>query len=276
VTLAKNKKTILFLFTVLLILAFTITGAVREKQPLQKKVMLWAWERPEQLGFIETGKAGVAYLAESFNLRGNDVVVKPRLQPLIAPDGTELIAVIRIDTDRITLPAFSEKQSHRIVYEITELSKRESISGVQIDFDALVSERSFYQQLLQQVRKKIPAATTLSITALASWCMFDDWIKGLPVDEAVPMLFRMGNDKEMIIRYLRDHNNFPAELCRNSIGVSTDESTFMSWSQKRVYIFNPHAWTSADLSMIVKAHPEFNEKRGVLWQSEHILSLLRQ
>jgi hypothetical protein len=31
-------------------------------------------------------------------------------------------------------------------------------------------------------------------TALASWCEADGWISGLPVAEAVPMLFRMGPD----------------------------------------------------------------------------------
>ena len=32
----------------------------------------------------------------------------------------------------------------------------------------------------------------LTITALASWCDGDDWIDGLPVADASPMLFRMG------------------------------------------------------------------------------------
>ena len=66
------------------------------------------------------------------------------------------------------------------------------VRGVQIDFDATLSERDAYRALIHDVRKRLGPATPLSITALASWCIGDDWLNGLPVDEAIPMLFRMG------------------------------------------------------------------------------------
>src|SRR6185295_2701738 len=44
--------------------------------------ILWAWERPEKLDFIDPQKTGVAFLAKTIYLRGDRVVSRPRLQPL--------------------------------------------------------------------------------------------------------------------------------------------------------------------------------------------------
>src|SRR5262249_59556332 len=65
------------------------------------------------------------------------------------------------------------------------------VSGVQVDFDAVESERPFYRDLLTRLRPKLPPTTSLSIPALASWCAADAWLDGLPIDEAVPLLFRI-------------------------------------------------------------------------------------
>ena len=73
-----------------------------------------------------------------------------------------------------------------------------NVGAIQIDFDAVTSERNFYRQLLEDLRQQLPDNVPLSITALASFCIGDPWIKDLPVDEAVPMMFRMGTDNESI------------------------------------------------------------------------------
>ncbi len=51
------------------------------------KIMLWAWERPEDLNFVDPRQSGVAFLARTLALRGEQVVVRPRLQPLKVPPG---------------------------------------------------------------------------------------------------------------------------------------------------------------------------------------------
>lgn len=58
--------------------------------------------------------------------------------------------------------------------------------ALQVDFDARASQHTFYARLLRDLRRQMPPSLPLSITALASWCSYDDWIRGLPVDEAVP------------------------------------------------------------------------------------------
>src|SRR5688500_2943378 len=155
-------------------------------------VRLWAWERPEDLTFIDPQKTGVAFLAKTITLRGDKVLVRPRLQPLTLPEGAKTIAVVRIETDRSDSPSLSRTQLSQTVREIRDSSVS---SAVQIDFDATVSQRNFYRSLLETLRRDLPASTAISITALASWCAGDDWLSDLPIDEAVPMLFRLGVDQ---------------------------------------------------------------------------------
>src|SRR5215211_208879 len=133
----------------------------------QPEVILWAWERPEDLTFLDPQKTSVAFLAKTIYLRGDKVVVRPRLQPLKLAPGTKLVSVVRIETDRADKPALSSSQVRQTAREIVNSSVS---SVVQIDFDATVSERNFYRSLLQEVRQQLPASTSLSITALASWC----------------------------------------------------------------------------------------------------------
>jgi hypothetical protein len=78
---------------------------------------------------------------------------------------------------------------------------------------------------------------TLNITALASWCLGDPWIGDLPVNDAVPMLFRMGQGEP------REITDFSAPVCRSSIGLSTDELRQGLPRGRRLFIFHPRPWT---------------------------------
>jgi hypothetical protein len=86
------------------------------------------------------------------------------------------------------------------------------------------------------------------MTALASWCLDDDWISGLPVDEAVPMLYRMGRDASEVTDYLREGGEFVPARSRNSVGLSLDEQVAGLAMGKRVYLFSPKPWTAAALN----------------------------
>jgi hypothetical protein len=209
-------------------------------------VILWAWERPENLTFLDPKTTGVAFLAKTITLRDDKTLVKPRLQPLQLAPETKLIAVVRIEIDRALL---SSAQLEQTAHEISSLS---GVSVVQIDFDATASERDFYRKLLQRVREELSPSVSLSITALASWCAGDDWIADLPVDEAVPMLFRMGVERPQFQRRLESGQPFEASICRNSAGVSTDEPVTIS-PVNRLYIFNPQSWTRDSFSRAMEA-----------------------
>jgi len=192
---------------------------------------------------LDPARIGVAYLAKTCTLAGDDVQVRPRLQPLKVPDGAVVIAVVRIETDRLDKPSYSDQQAHNLISVITGAARVRGISAVQVDFDATTSERAFYHSLLGNLRASLPPREPLSITALASWCYWDNWISDLPVDEAVPMLFRMGVDSSNVRRSLESHGDFKAPLALHSLGVSTDETLPWIPSGRRVYIFSPKPWT---------------------------------
>lgn len=222
------------------------------------KLFLWAWERPEQLDFINPREVGVAFLARAIYLRDDKVIQRPRMQPLKVPTGTILIAVVRIETARDAPPVLSATQRAETVAALIEVSQMSNISALQIDFDAKESERAFYKSLLQDLRARVPQAMPLSITALASWCIYDNWLDGLPVDEAVPMLFRMGIDERRITGYLNEGGSFRSPLCRLSSGVSTDEPMKLVSPAQRTYVFHPQSWSEMSVRRVIERNRNEN------------------
>jgi hypothetical protein len=96
----------------------------------------------------------------------------------------------------------------------------------------------------------MPEAIPLSMTALASWCSYDDWIGRLPVDEAVPMLFRMEPDRRHAPQDLPQFK-IREPLCMGSVGVSTREAWPEDMAGKRVYVFADRGWRE-DLSTLAE------------------------
>lgn len=214
--------------------------------------MLWAWERPEAVNFINPSEVGVAFLAKTIHLRGKKVIIRPRLQPLQVPESTVLMAVTRIEVDRFEPPSFSSDQQAQVVSAIAELARLSNIAALQVDFDATASERTFYRGVLYELRGRLPDIMGLSITALASWCIYDDWLSGLPIDEAVPMLYRLGVDRKRILFHLEAGRDFRPVLCRQSVGISTDEPRPRLPAGRRVYIFHPHPWSEETMHGIMR------------------------
>jgi hypothetical protein len=215
-------------------------------------VILWAWERSEDLRFLNSEQFAVAFLAQTLTLTDNEVRISPRQQPLKVTPQTKLIAVTRIETDK--LPVLSKTQQDEIVRLVLNTLKLKNVLALQIDFDARVSQRSFYRELLNELRAKIPETMPLSMTALASFCLSDPWIKDLPVDEAIPMIFRMGADTHKVKTLLKNGTDFSIPLCQQSYGIATDEPLIMNFDKsRRIYFFKGTAasWTSEDINKLM-------------------------
>jgi hypothetical protein len=210
------------------------------------KLVLWAWERPEDLSFIDPVEVGVAYLAATVRLKGPVVEVYPRSQPLRIPPHTSTLAVIRIESLPANAPALSADQQQEVTRWIRQLLASAKVSALQIDFDARLSERSFYRDLLTRLKEEF-ADLPLSMTALASWCFEDRWIVHTVVDEAVPMLFQMGPDSGRVVTRLKQGADFAAPRARFSVGLSTDERTIRPPAGRRLYLFHPRPWSEKDL-----------------------------
>lgn len=204
-------------------------------------LVLWAWERPVDLRALPPD-VGVAFLAQTITATDRASVVLPRRQPLLVAPTTPLVAVTRIETPSGEAAIGQVAAMARAIAGTMTLPR---VTAVQVDFDATLSQRPMYRQLLHALRRELPPGTPLSITALASWCMQDDWLGDLPIDEAVPMLFRMGPSEP-----LRDAvaERLRAPACRGAIGTSLDEPLRMSRGRKRLYVFNPRQWTTTTIA----------------------------
>src|SRR5438477_9643979 len=65
-------------------------------------IVLWAWERPEDLRGLDSKRFAVAFLAQTLVLKGDDVILNPRHQSLQVLPGTKLMAVTRIESQKTT------------------------------------------------------------------------------------------------------------------------------------------------------------------------------
>lgn len=205
-------------------------------------VMLWAWERPADLRGL--GKdTGVAFFAQTI-LVGDRVTVTPRRHPLRVSPETPLVAVTRIESPEHDIARLDEDEIEEVASQIARTATLPRVVAVQIDFDAADSERDAYRRLLVRVRQLLPSGLPLSMTALASWCVGDAWLDGLPIDEVVPMLFRMGPVNQPYAS-IGAHAADAVPECRGAIGISLDEPLRIRTQGRRLYVFNSDPWNAA-------------------------------
>jgi hypothetical protein len=236
----------------LVLAVLSVTGASchqRESPDTLPQVMLWAWQRPEDLRFIDPNTTGVAPLVGTAILGRNGVRIQRRLNPLSLCDGTEILPVVRIELDRTTPPELNREMLDSLVESIWALvATQGTIHRLQIDFDAPLSIRPFYRELLFALREKAGRRTFLSMTALASWCMEDDWLTDLPVDEIVPMVFGMGNGARSIRDHLVRTGAFPSPECRSAFGIAVGRPILPPDTVRRLYLFSQESWDSGILA----------------------------
>src|SRR5689334_10021870 len=79
--------------------------------------VLWVWERPEDLEFLDPQKFAVAFLAQTLTLKDNEVVFDPRRQPMKVSPNVKLIGVTRIESQKTTgtPAALSPAQREKLV-----------------------------------------------------------------------------------------------------------------------------------------------------------------
>ena len=112
---------------------------------------LWAWERPEDLRFLNSDNVGVAFLAGSVYLNPQPIV-RPRLQPLRVGEQTPVTAVVRLEITKSTPAVFPDEYRTRLAEQIVRLAVAPQVSSIQIDFDATRSQQGFYRSLIGDVR----------------------------------------------------------------------------------------------------------------------------
>jgi hypothetical protein len=200
----------------------------------------------------------VAYLDRTVMLDDAGLRIVPRRQGMLLPDSTALvrIAVVRIEVANGT--PLNAAQADAVALAVSEAAADgDAVAALQIDFDARRSQREWYAGVLRRVRAQMPANMPLSITALASWCSYDgEWLRALPVDEAVPMLFRMEPDRrraEMSSSWGTGDYALREPLCMGSVGISTHEPWPPDMHERRVYVFADRGWSRDGLQETVRS-----------------------
>jgi Protein of unknown function (DUF3142) len=215
------------------------------------RITLWAWERREDLHAIDSKQFAVAYLDRTVTI-GETVRSQPRRDAVFFPAAAARIPVVRIETTAGASLSLENRQA--AVAEVLSAANEPGIRALQIDFDATRSQRAFYRELLMDLRRQMPAQLPISITALASWCSGDDWLHDLPIDEAVPMFFRMEPDRRRAPADL-DEFRIREPLCQSSAGISTDELWPSDLARKRIYIFPDHGWRADSPAEVARRLP---------------------
>lgn len=216
-------------------------------------VWLWAWDRPEDLRWIPAG-TGVAYFAAEFVAAGMRFDATGRRAALRVRADTPLLAVLHIEAfDPRQPPALDAPAVERWADGLHRVIRRLGVSAAQIDFEARAGQQAFYADVLRALRARLPQGFRLSATALASWCGDPAWLDALPLDEVVPMYFRLGAaERDLWRRRMLDAERLPATACRRAAGIATDEwrslvrdlpdASFAHFDGRRLYLFSPSAW----------------------------------
>jgi hypothetical protein len=230
------------LFAAVLLAAAAGLSLTARRDPMAAlpPVLLWAWERPEDLRFAPRLGVGVAALDRTIVLHGRELHVSPRRQPIRLDPATPIVSVVRLEADAA---AGAAADPGGVAEAMAIAARRPGARALQIDFDATASQRGFYARLLAELRRRVPADLPISMTALASWCAGDRWIEDLPIDEAVPMLFEMGPDRAAVRRRLRHDAPFAAGRCGRAIGLSPREPLPRVPRADRTYLFAYQPWT---------------------------------
>jgi hypothetical protein len=226
------------------------------------RLTLWAWERPEDLRQIDPAATAVALLDRTVSIKADGAVeVRPRMQPVAYPANATRIAVVRIEmqADTMLIPCLKSETLRQaqgslwgtpicfgfrqaVLDSLLDSARQPGIAAFQVDFDATRRQREFYRELLLSLRREMPPGLPLSMTAFASWCSWDDWIRGLPVDEAVPMFFSMEPDRRSAGASFGEYR-LRESLCLGSVGVSTREPwPAGEMASKRIYLFSHRGW----------------------------------
>ena len=233
---------------------------------VQASTWVWAWDRTEDLRWLPP-EVGVAWFAAHIDVRKDAVTVVGRRAVLRVRPGARLLPVVHIEAFDPRYPAVLDGPAiARWADTLAEVIRRFNVRRVQLDFEARAGQRDFYRRVLIALRARLSSDITLSMTALASWCGDPAWLASLPVDEIVPMYFRMGpTERRLWRRRMAAPETLPS-VCRHAAGISIDEWSAMkddagprfheALTGRPLYMFAPRPWRPAmlhDLPLIHEA-----------------------
>lgn len=202
----------------------------------------WLWKDATIPAF---SRATVAVVDRHVWLAGDKVLLRPGARPRALAPGSRVIPVVHVELDVLHPPA-GLRGARAAIVEAVHSAARASTSGwVQLDLEALPSQREDYRALVAEIRAGLPREVRFSVTALGWWCRSPAWLDGLAADEVVPMFFRMGRDNRALRAIVADRPQLLHPLCRaGSAGFSRQEAFAEATTARyrRTYWFDERGW----------------------------------
>jgi hypothetical protein len=222
---------------------------------LAQRGVAWIWPAsngpvPPRSSSPAAGYREAAVLVETLVIHADGVERLPRLQPLALPAGVRLLPVLHVEAAVDAPDALSEPQVAALLAAVARHAGDAAAGAglLQLDFEAPRRERAAYEALVARVHAALPAGVRLSVTALAHWCTESGWLDRLPVDEVVPMLYRLGPHAAQWRRRWSDGGAGLAARCRGpALGFATDDPPPAALLARtpRPYLFDESAWSNA-------------------------------
>ena len=212
-----------------------------------------AWIWPNSNGPLHAQSSATPYreaavLVESLMLHAGGVQYGGRKQPLTLPAGVSFMPVIHVETASDSPSEITAAQLNAVVAAARRHADIAAAGAgiLQLDFEAPARQRDAYRELVASVRAALPANVRLSVTALAHWCTQGDWLDRLPVDEVVPMLYRLGpHAADWRQRFVR--GDALARSCRGpALGFATNDAPPKALLVRtaRPYWFDETGWSN--------------------------------
>jgi len=201
----------------------------------------WVWhssgppERAQEL----------AVLLDHLQLSGDAIEVRQRKRLLIVDKSTCVTPVVHVQSNLSRMPRLGSHQTDAIRNAVKAAAARSTSGWVQLDFEALESQRPYYFGLVAALRRDLPASIKLSVTILASWCEEKGLLDKLTADEVVPMFFRMGMTAEDYQHRLQHTpERFDSRCRQQAAGFAIQEAPPAAVQQRyaRRYWFNFRNW----------------------------------
>lgn len=187
----------------------------------------------------------IALLLDHLVISSSGIKLRHRMNRLVVAPGVQVTPVVHVQVDLAAMPELGQQHTEAISKAMLAAAKRSSTGWVQLDFEAMESQKSYYLELVNSLRKSLPASIRLSVTTMAAWCSEPGLLARIKADEIVPMLFKMGSNAAQYQDRLAYHPEQLAPQCRNqAIGFSVQEAPSPEVQQRyqRRYWFNYKNW----------------------------------
>jgi hypothetical protein len=212
----------------------------------------WIWPNSNGPQVVRSDAAPyleAAVLVESLILHARDVEHGGRMQPLVLPAGVGLVPVVHVEAGADAPADITPAQRDAVAAAVRRHAGTAAAGAgmLQLDFEAPARQRDAYRALVANVREALPAGVRLSVTALVHWCTQGDWLDRLPVDEVVPMLYRLGPRADDWRRRFVQNDAGLAHRCRGpALGFATNDPppSALLARAARPYWFDEAAWSN--------------------------------